>query len=442
MRAPLNIVFLTPGTGGWHCGACMRDNALARSLHAADHRVSMLPMYLPLTLDEPPLERAAGPPVFFGGINLFLQHKFPWFRRAPRWMDTLLDHPRLLRWVARRSHMTDASGQGEMTLAMLRPGQGGLDKEMAKLLDWLQHENPDVICLSTALQAGMIRSIKQRIHAKVICCFQGEHGFLDSLPQPWRGDCWREMAACLRDADARIAPSKFYAEWMAQRLDPSPGAITVMPNGIDLTGYAPVAAKTGPPTIGFLARMSREKGLDVMVDAFIHLRNRLGHPDARLHLAGAATAENQPLLVELKQRIEAAGLGDAVVWQPDLSREDKAAMLRELSLFSVPAACAEAFGLYLPEAMASGVPVVQPACASFPEILTDTDCGVLVTPGDPLALAKAWHGLLGMPTELARMAAAARRAAEQFYNITVMRDRFVALADSLIHPTDHAHSNH
>jgi hypothetical protein len=40
------------------------------------------------------------------------------------------------------------------------------------------------------------------------------------------------------------------------------------------------------------------------------------------------------------------------------------------------------------------------------------------------------------------MAAAARRAAEQFYNITVMRDRFVALADSLIHPTDHAHSNH
>jgi glycosyltransferase involved in cell wall biosynthesis len=92
--------------------------------------------------------------------------------------------------------------------------------------------------------------------------------------------------------------------------------------------------------------------------------------------------------------------------------------------------------------MASGVPLVQPACSSFPEILTEPDCGLLVAPGDPLALAKAWHGLLGMPTELARMAAAARRAAEQFYNITVMRDRFVALADSLIHPTDHAHSNH
>jgi glycosyltransferase involved in cell wall biosynthesis len=420
----------------------MRDNALGRSLHAAGHRVSMLPMYLPLTLDEPPLECAAGPPVFFGGINLFLKHKCAWFRHAPRWLDSWLDHPRLLRWVAQRSHMTHAGAQGEMTLAMLRPGQGGLGKEMAKLLDWLQHENPDVVCLSTALQAGMIRPIKQRIRAKVVCCFQGEDGFLDSLPQPWHDDCWREMAGCLRDADARIAPSRFYAEWMARRLDPSPGAIAVMPNGIDLTGYSPMVEKSGPPVIGFLARMSREKGLDVMVDAFIHLRTHLGHPDARLHLAGAATAENQALVVELKQRIEAAGLGGAVVWQPNLSREDKALMLRGLTLFSVPAVCAEAFGLYLPEAMACGVPLVQPECASFPEILADTEAGVLVASGDSVALARAWHGLLGKPEVLVRMAVAARRAAEQFYNITVMRDRFVALADSLIHPIDHAHSNH
>ena len=48
----MNFAFLTPGTGSYYCGACMRDNALAKSLLAAGHQVSLLPMYLPLQLDE------------------------------------------------------------------------------------------------------------------------------------------------------------------------------------------------------------------------------------------------------------------------------------------------------------------------------------------------------------------------------------------------------
>ena len=48
----MKIFFLTPGTGSYHCGVCMRDNALARELHRQGHNAVMLPMYLPLTLDE------------------------------------------------------------------------------------------------------------------------------------------------------------------------------------------------------------------------------------------------------------------------------------------------------------------------------------------------------------------------------------------------------
>ena len=44
----MKIVFLTPGTGSYYCGACMRDNALAKALHAAGCEVTLLPMYLPL----------------------------------------------------------------------------------------------------------------------------------------------------------------------------------------------------------------------------------------------------------------------------------------------------------------------------------------------------------------------------------------------------------
>ncbi len=214
-----------------------------------------------------------------------------------------------------------------------------------------------------------------------------------------------------------------------------------MPNGINLDGYTPQREKPGPPVIGFLARMSREKGLEIMVEAFVHLRTVLGHPDARLHLAGAATAENEPLIEALKRRLAAAGLTDHVCWQTNISRDDKAAMLGSLTLFSVPANYPEAFGLYVIEAMASGVPVVQPAAASFPEIVATAGAGVLVACDGQRAdscdghrpplhelLAQAWHELLQQPEELRAMAARSRRAAEEFYDVSVMRDRFLALA--------------
>ena len=468
MNRPLKIAFLTPGTGGWYCGACMRDNALAKSLQAAGHEVSLLPMYLPLQLDEEVLAGTRSTPVFFGGINVFLQQKFRWFRRSPGWFDRWLNTPQLLRRVARHSHMTSARDQGELTLAMLRLQDDRFSKELDKLCNWLQLDPPDVLCLSTVLQAGLIRELKRRLGGvKVICCFQGEDSFLDGLPDPCRDACWRELALRVRDADALISPSAFYADLMRRRLGPHDLPIHVLSNGIDLAGYTPQAAKPGPPVIGFLARMCREKGLEVMVDAFIHLRRVLGHPDARLHLAGAATAANHALIAELQQRLAAAGLSDQTCWQTNVSRLDKAAMLAGLSVFSVPALYPEAFGLYVIEAMACGVPVVQPASAAFPELIARAGVGVLVPAGNTgappvwedsasrlpahkatdwkpgvqdrqdacvpaIALAQAWHELLLQPAKLREMAAASRRAAEQFYSVGVMRDGFLALLRQIL----------
>jgi glycosyltransferase involved in cell wall biosynthesis len=420
----------------------MRDNALAKALQAAGHEVAMLPMYLPLQLDEEVLDSGRAAPVFFGGINIFLQQKFALFRHTPGWFDKLLNHPRLLRRVARHSHMTSAREHGAMTLAMLRMADNRFGKELDKLCAWLEQETPDILCLSTALQAGMIRELKRRLGVRTICCFQGEDSFLDGLPAPYRDACWRELALRVREADLLISPSAFYANLMERRLGPGDLTIKVMPNGINLDGYSPRPEKPGPPVIGFLARMSREKGLEIMVEAFVHLRTVLGHPDARLHLAGAATAENEPLIAALKRRLAAAGLTDQVCWQTNISREEKTVMLGTLTLFSVPATYPEAFGLYVIEAMASGVPVVQPAAASFPEIVAQAGAGVLVDcdgqrahlgidghrPPLHAAFAQAWHELLQHPEELRAMAQRSRRAAEEFYDVSVMRDRFLALA--------------
>src|SRR5258706_2133381 len=98
LRGVMNIVLLTPGTGSYHCGVCMRDNALARELHRQGHDALMLPMYLPLTLDED----AASPdtPIFFGGVSTYLREKVPWLRHMPRWLDRLLSSRALFRLLA------------------------------------------------------------------------------------------------------------------------------------------------------------------------------------------------------------------------------------------------------------------------------------------------------------------------------------------------------
>jgi len=408
----------------------MRDNALAKSLHAAGHRVSLLPMYLPLQLDEEKLEQA-GEPMFFGGINVFLAQKSGWFRWSPDWLHKMLNHSGLLRSAARLSHMTSAREHGEMALAMLNIESSHFGVELEQLIEFLAREKPDVLCLGTALQAGMIRELKRRLGVKIICCFQGEDSFLDGLPEPFKTRCWSELRSRLRDADLLVAPSEFYAELMRRRLDTPGLAIEVMANGIDLDGYH-CAHASSAPIIGFLARMIREKGIDQLVAAFIHLRNELNHPDARLHIAGAATAGDQKLIAQLKDDLAAAGLSEQVTWSPNISREQKVEMLASLSIFSVPASYPEAFGLYLIEAMASGVALVQPDAASFSEIITSSQAGILVKPNDPAALAAAWNDLLQRSEALESFGKKGRLAAERFYSVQAMRQRFLALAEPML----------
>ena len=136
-------------------------------------------MYLPHTLDEEALPDAARVPVFFGGINVYLQQKVPLFRRTPAFVDRLLNSTGLLRWAARHSHMTSARDHGEMTLEMFNVGSSRLGKELDKLMAWLEHaERPDVVCLSTALLGGFAEPLKRRLGAPVVELHTGRYAHL------------------------------------------------------------------------------------------------------------------------------------------------------------------------------------------------------------------------------------------------------------------------
>ena len=149
----MNIVQITPGAGGMYCGNCFRDNALVAELRRLGHPTLMVPLYLPMRLDEE--DQSAGTPTFFGGVNVYLQQKSAFFRHAPKWLHACLDSPALLRFAAGRAAKTRAEDVGELTLSMLRGEEGNQLRELDELIAWLMTQpKPDVICLSNALSNG------------------------------------------------------------------------------------------------------------------------------------------------------------------------------------------------------------------------------------------------------------------------------------------------
>ena len=84
----MRLVHLTAGTGSFFCGTCLRDHALVKALRRLGHDALMVPLYLPLVLDDSGSREES--PLFFGGINVYLQQKSAFFRHTPQWLDKLL----------------------------------------------------------------------------------------------------------------------------------------------------------------------------------------------------------------------------------------------------------------------------------------------------------------------------------------------------------------
>jgi len=428
----MNIVQLTPGAGAMYCGNCLRDNALVRALRRQGHQVLMVPLYLPLTLDE--MDESTGTPLFFGGVNVYLEEKFSFFRNAPDWLHDLLSSRRLLRWAAGRAAKTQPAEVGELTISMLRGEMGHQARELEHLIAWLKTQPaPDLICLSNALLLGMAQRLNTDLRAPLLCMLQGEDSFLDALPEPHRASAWELVARRTAEVDVLVAPSRYFAKRMTQRLGLEPGRVKVVHNGINLDGYTPATtapvdrhrdpASMGNPVLGYFARMCREKGLDTLVEAFILVAKGGRVPGLKLRIGGSCGPTDEPFVEELRARLRAAGRADSVEFCPNLDRAAKIEFLRSLSVFSVPARYGEAFGMYLTEAMAAGVAVVQPHTAAFPELIEATGGGVLCEPGSVPALAGAIESLLLDPARARALGDAGRRAVfEKFSAETMARE--------------------
>jgi len=426
----VRIIHLTPGTGSFYCGTCLRDNALTAELRRRGHEARLVPMYLPPILDE--ASTAEGEPLFYGGVNVYLQQKSALFRKLPRAVDRLFDAPKVLRMAASRAGSTDARDLGDLTVSTLRGEEGNQVKELNRLVEWLADKKPEAVILSNALLVGLARRIKQATGAAVVCTLQGEDSFLDSLPAPDRQRAWDTLSERAKDCDAFIAVSHYYCNVMRERAKLPADRVHVVYNGIVLDGYAPALTPPRQPTLGYFARMCPPKGLHTLVEAYIILRQHHRVPNLKLRVGGSMTKADEQFVNQIRQRLASAGITDGVEFLPNLSHDEKIAFLQSLSVLSVPATYGESFGLYLIEAWAAGVPVVQPRHAAFPELIAATGGGVLCAPNDPPALAAAIEELLRNPEAARAMGARGRQAVMEKFSVERMADGVLRVLQQVV----------
>ena len=266
------------------------------------------------------------------------------------------------------------------------------------MLSWLREiETPDVINVSNVLLLGLVRRLRTELKIPVVATLQGEDAFLDALPEANRREAWSVLQDRAQDVDRFIAPSQYFGQLMQSRIGFDAEKLSVVPNGILLDGYKTTSAPSEPPVLGYFARMCEDKGLPQLVEAFRLLKKRQETRSVRLKIGGGLGPSDQALVDTLKEQLTVDGFIEDVTFCPNLDRDQKVAFFNDVTVFSVPSLYGESFGLYLIEALAAGVPIVQPRHAAFPEIVENTGGGIVVEPGCAEALAEGIASLLKDP---------------------------------------------
>jgi glycosyltransferase involved in cell wall biosynthesis len=418
----MRILSITAGAAQMYCGSCLRDNALAAELMARGEDVTLLPFYTPTLTDEANVSRPGR--VFFGGISVYLEQHLAVFRHTPRRLDRLWDAPRVIKAFAGGSIAVAPATLGALTVSTLKGERGRQRKEIEKLLAFLAEEpRPDVVSIPYTLLISLVRPLKRALGCPIVITLQGEDLFLEGLPAYYRAQALDLIKAQVHDVDLFIAVSQYYADFMRSYLRIPAERMRVAPLGITLKDVPePAPLARSPFTIGFFARIAPEKGLQVLAETYILLRRERGLPPSRLRAAGYLPPEHRGYLQAVERTLDAAGLRGEFEYAGALDREAKFAFLRGLDVLSVPSPYHEPKGLYLLEAMAAGVPVVQPLHGAFPEIIGRTGGGLLAASNAPGALADKLMQIWLHPDRAREMGRRGREGVRAHYTIGHMAD--------------------
>jgi glycosyltransferase involved in cell wall biosynthesis len=418
---PYRITYFTAGAAGMYCGSCMHDNTLARALMQLGCDVQLLPLYTPIRTDE---TSVAADQIFFGGINMYLQQKYAFFRMLPPWLDRWINASWLIRWATSRGIQTQAESLGALAVSVLQGEEGHQKKEVLRLINWLETQPiPDIFIFTNMLVAGCLPLLKRKFKRPVIVTLQGDDIFLNELPAEYRLQALAEIKKLHVHIDGYFTNSHFYADYMADLLAAPREKFHVIPLGIDTHDFVPLQPEQKNATqltLGYLARLAPEKGLHVLIDAFIFIHKQLHFQNLRLRIAGWLGKQHIPYVQEQKQKLVAANLTEYVDWVGEVTRSEKTKFLASLDLLSVPTVYCEPKGLFVLEAFAMGIPVIVPQHGTFPELLAEIPAGLLFPPNNAAALAQSIVELLSDKARLEQFSQIGREKVTMLRNATAM----------------------
>jgi glycosyltransferase involved in cell wall biosynthesis len=380
-------------------------------------------MYLPIFADEHDLNEV---PVFYGAVSIYLKQLFPVFRKAPVWFDKLLNSKPMLKLAASQAGSTRAKGLEEMTISMLQGEKGNQHEELERMTDWMKdHFKPDVIHLSNALLLGLARKLKEKLCVPVVCTLQDEDVWVDIMSDQSRKEVWGLMKENAAYVDRFISVSDYFAGVAVSKMKLSADKITSIHIGVNPMDYQYINSGEKARTIGYISRMCHENGLDILVDAFILLKKQQGYEDVTLIPTGGQTGDDTTYLKQIRKKLAKNNLLSHVDFHKDFEGDGRKAFFAKTSVISVPVRNGEAFGIYIAESLASGIPVVQPALGAFPEVISKTGGGIIYDKNTPEALSSALKKLLDDPAGLRQMSEEARKGAEQHLNISVLAKELI-----------------
>ena len=428
----MKILSLTAGAASMYCGSCMRDNALAAELMRLGHDVTLLPFYTPTLTDEDNVSRQQQ--VFFGGISVYLDQHVPWYRRAPRFVDRLLDRPGVIKAFTGGSISVDARQLGALTVSTLRGENGHQRKEIDKLLEFLKDEPlPDIVNIPYTLLICLARPIKRVLNRPIVMTLQGEDLFLEAMTEPYRAEALELVRSQVSDVDLFVAVSAYYARFMRDYLRIPESRMRVGTLGVNTTDLTvSTRQRRDPFTIGYFARVAPEKGLHNLADAYRILRLEKGLPPSRLLVAGYLPPEHKPYLERIADGLRAAGLAGEFVYRGTVERAKKVQFFHDIDVLSVPSPYHEPKGLYLLEAMSCGVPVVQPNHGAFPEMIERTGGGVLAMSDSGKDVADALYDLWTNPARAAELGRRGAEGVRRHYTVTHMAESVLEVYEEAV----------
>jgi glycosyltransferase involved in cell wall biosynthesis len=291
-----------------------------------------------------------------------------------------------------------------------------------------KEHKPDLVQLTNSMFLGLAKEIKSRLKVPILCTLQGEDIFLEDLPQPYKTEAKKTLRERAGDVDGFVATSSSYADFMSDYLGVERKNIHVVPLGIKLQGHGELPRSRGQDmTIGYLARICPEKGLHLLIEAFDLLVQRMVGREIRLEVAGYLSPRDRSYFDELTDRISTSSWVDRFRYRGEVDRKEKMEFLSSIDILSVPTVYRDPKGLFVLEALANEVPVVQPNHGAFPELIEKTAGGKLVAPNSPAALAEGLQQLLEDKEQLKRLGRQGKAAVNQYFSDDILADRAVAV---------------